>query len=97
MIPIQDRADQSARTDPAAALDIAARVLDGLPTPALLLDGNGRVVRANAGAVHLLGFAQSELTGGAAEELFWEGWGEPILRALHNSPRTTSPSPAEPP
>src|SRR6476646_3639814 len=97
MIPIQDRADQSVRTDPAAALDIAARVLDGLPIPALLLDGNGRVVRANAGAVHLLGFAQSELIGRAAEELLSDGSSEPILRALHDSPRTTSPSPAEPP
>src|SRR6476646_10773397 len=95
MIPIQDRADQSVRTDPAAALDIAARVLDGLPTPALLLDGNGRVVLANAGAVHLLGFAQSELIGRAVDAFLSDG--EPILRALHDSPRTTSPSPAEPP
>jgi diguanylate cyclase (GGDEF)-like protein/PAS domain S-box-containing protein len=96
MIPIQDTAAQrSAQTAPAGALDIAARVLDGLPAPALLLDGNGRVVRANAGAVHLLGFAQSELIGRAAEEFLPDGSREPFLRALHDSPRTTSPSPAE--
>ena len=96
MIP--DTANQrSAQTAPAGALDIAARVLDGLPAPALLLDGNGRVVLANAGAVHLLGFAQSELIGRAAEEFLSDGSREPILRALHESLRTTSPSPAEPP
>ena len=96
MIPIQDTANQpSAQTAPAGALDIAARVLDGLPAPALLLDGDGRVVLANAGAVHLLGFAQSELIGRAAEEFLSDGSREPILRALHDSPRTTSPSLAE--
>jgi diguanylate cyclase (GGDEF)-like protein/PAS domain S-box-containing protein len=96
MIPIQDTADQrSTQTAPAGALDIAARILDGLPAPALLLDRNGRVVLANASAVHLLGFAQSELIGRAAEEFVSDGSREPIIRGLHDSPQTTSPSPAE--
>jgi diguanylate cyclase (GGDEF)-like protein/PAS domain S-box-containing protein len=98
MIPIQGTADpRSAQTAPAGALDIAARVLDGLPAPALLLDGNGRVVLANAGAVHMLGFAQSELMGRAAEEFLSDGSRGPILRALHHDPRATSPSPAKGP
>ena len=96
MIPIQDTADRrSARTAPAGALDIAARILDGLPAPALLLDGDGRVVLANAGSVHLIGYAQSELIGRAAEEFLSGESREPIHRALHDSPRTTSRSPAE--
>src|SRR4051794_18674704 len=94
MIP--DSADQrSAQTAPAGALDTAARVLDGMPAPALLLDGNGRVVLANAGAVHLLGFAQTELIGQSADTLISDESREPILRALYGSPRTASPSPAE--
>jgi len=41
MIPIQGSANErSAQTPPAAALEIAARVLDGVPAPALLLDEN---------------------------------------------------------
>src|SRR4051812_14756716 len=94
MIP--DTADQrSAQTARASALDVAARVLDGLPAAALLLDGNGRVALANAAAVHLLGFAQSELIGRAAEEFLSDDSGEPVFRALRDSPRTITPSPAE--
>ena len=98
MIPIQDTTDQrSAQTAPAGALDIAARVLDGLPAPALLLDADGRVVLANAGFVHLIGYAQSELIGRAAEEFLSGESREPILRALHDNRRTTSHSLAEAP
>jgi diguanylate cyclase (GGDEF)-like protein/PAS domain S-box-containing protein len=87
MIPFQDTTSQrSALTAPAGALDIAARVLDGLPAPALLLDGDGRVVLATAGVVHLLGFARSELTGRAAEELLSDASRQVIFQAL----RTTS-------
>src|SRR3954454_24622779 len=97
MIPIQDTADQrSTQTAPAGALDIAARVLDGLPAPALLLDGNGRVVLANARAVHLLGFAQAELIGLAADGVLSDESREPIVRALRDNAGTTPPSPAEP-
>ena len=72
MIP--DTADQrSVQTAQAGALDIAARILDGLPAPALLLDGNGRVALANAGAVHMLGFAQSELMAGRPSVSFRAG------------------------
>src|SRR5688572_13862016 len=96
MIPIQHTTDpRSGPTAPAGALDIAARVLDGMPAPALLLDGDGRVVLANAGVVHLLGFSQSELLGRPAEQFLSDGSSEPILRALHDSRRTTSSSLAE--
>jgi diguanylate cyclase (GGDEF)-like protein/PAS domain S-box-containing protein len=93
MIPIQDMTGQlSAHTAPAGALGIAARVLDGLPAPALLLGADGRVVRANAGVVHLLGFAQSELVGRAAEEILSDASRQPIFQALRtaSSPKAVS-------
>ncbi len=97
MIPIQDTADQGSKgTAPAGALGIAARVLDGLPAPALLLDGEGRVVLANAGFVHLIGFAQSELIGRAAEEFLSDAVREPISRALRDGRQTTTSPLAEP-
>src|SRR5688572_7969033 len=96
MIPIRDTTDpRSARTAPAGALDVAARILDGLPAPALLLDENSRVVLANAGFVHLIGFAQSELIGRAAEEFLAGESREPIFCALHDNRQTTSHSLAE--
>ena len=77
MIP--DTADQRSAQTAArqARWTLPCVFLDGLPAPALLLDGNGRVVLANAGAVHLLGFAQSELIGQAAEEFLSDGSKEP--------------------
>ena len=94
MSPIQNTADgRSAQSAPASALDIAARVLDGMPAPALLLDASGRIALANAGAVHLLGFAQAELIGRSADEFLSDESSEPILRALHEDPRTPNPSP----
>ncbi len=96
MIPNQESIDQQAtQSAPASALDIAARVLDGLPAPALLLDADGRVVLTNAGFVHLIGYAQAELMGRAAEEFLSGESREPIRRALHDDGRMASRSLAE--
>ncbi len=93
MIPIQDATDErSAQTAAAGALDVAARILDGLPTAALLLDGDARVVLANAGVVHLLGLTHSELMGRAAHELLSDEAREPILRALRDGPTSRLPT-----